>query len=275
MKLQILSVLKQIFLKTKRYIFWFFISFLGLFILFLGILVGIACYFGGFNFFPLTLVIIAGIVDGINPCAIGVMLLLLGYLLIFLEKKKEVLKIGIIYIITVYLTYLVIGLFFAEFIHTLSASPLGLYFQKTIGILLILAAVLNIKDFFFEGRGPTLQIPQRSRKYISSLVEKGSVPATIGLGVVVTFLETPCSFPLYMGTISVLELSFKKAISFLFYLLIYNFMFVLPLLAILYLVYFARKLTSLKEFQHHGKRWLRLISGLVILAFGIFIIFFI
>lgn len=252
----------------KNLIFAYF----GFIFLFLGFLLGIYLYFNGFNLLPLYSLLILGWIDGINPCAIGIMLLLLGYLLVFLGKKRTAVFLGIIYIMVVYITYFLIGVAFGTFAHKIVTSNFAKYFEETIGALLVIFGILNIKDFFFEGMGPTLQIPQKSRKFISNLVEKASLPATIILGIVVTFLETPCSFPLYMGIVTLLQNFYSFSFLFFFYLLFYNLIFVLPLILILYLVSFADKLMVLKEFQHIGRKWLKLIIGSCVFVFGVFLI---
>src|SRR3989338_4742567 len=82
----------------------------------------IACYLegkGGLVSFPL--VTVAGLADGINPCAIGMMVMLLGYLVIFHRKqRRQLIVIGGAYILTVFLTYLVIGLGFYRFISQIN-----------------------------------------------------------------------------------------------------------------------------------------------------------
>ena len=71
----------------------------------------IACYLAGKGeLLSLPLITVAGLVDGINPCAIGMMVMLLGYLLVFAKKPERVIKTGLLYVFTVFLTYLVVGL---------------------------------------------------------------------------------------------------------------------------------------------------------------------
>jgi len=71
------------------------------------------CYLikgGGIVSFPI--VTLAGIMDGINPCAIGMLIMLLGYLIVFAKKPERVLKTGVLYIGTIYVTYFILGLLF-------------------------------------------------------------------------------------------------------------------------------------------------------------------
>jgi cytochrome c biogenesis protein CcdA len=53
--------------------------------------------------------------NGINPCGIGMMITFLGYLLVFggrSKDKKWIYKIGFTYVLTVFVTYLLLGLVF-------------------------------------------------------------------------------------------------------------------------------------------------------------------
>jgi len=223
------------------------------------------CYLeqhGGLVSFPL--VTLAGLVDGINPCAIGMILLLLGYLLVFAKKPKMVLPLGLVYIITVYLTYLLVGLFFLKSINFLNLTPYRFTFEKFIGTVLLFAGLINIKDFLAPQLPIHLGIPVSSRKYLLSLVEKASLPAVILLAILVTLLETPCSLPIYVGTITVLSQSGLPLTAILGYFLYYNFLFVLPLLVILFLVWRGREMINLKEWEHKAKRWMKLSLGILL-----------
>lgn len=220
--------------------------------------------------FPL--VTVAGIVDGINPCAIGMILLLLGYLLIFARQPEKILRLGGAYILTVYLTYLVIGLVFYRSVETLNFSPYRLIFDRILGVVLLLAGTLNIKDFFFPGKGLSLEIPQSARPKLLELVEKVSLPTTIVLGVLVTLLETPCSLPIYIGTATILNYSGLASWLVLLYFLYYNLLFVLPLLVILFLVWRSREIISLKEWEHRAKRWMKLGLGTLLVLMSLWLL---
>lgn len=231
----------------------------------------------------LPLVTVAGIVDGINPCAIGMIILLLGYLLIFAKRPERVLKTGILYIATIYLTYLFIGLFFYRSLHFLNFSSIREIFNKFFGTLLVLAGLINVKDFWFYSQvslvasGQTLwgkflnfhlEIPQKTRPALKKLVEEVSYPAAIILAVLVTLLETPCSLPIYLGTANILAGSGLAFPFVLTYFLYYNFLFVLPLILILILIWKGREIVNLKEWEHKYKKWMKLAIGALLLGMG-------
>jgi cytochrome c biogenesis protein CcdA len=237
----------------------------------------VACWLstqGGLVSFPL--ITIAGIVDGVNPCAIGMMVMLLGYLLMFgqgneKEKEKKVLRLGIIYILSVFLTYLVVGLGLYSLIEQLHINLLRSWINPILAVVLFVAGAIQIKDFFRPDLPIHLRIPTASKEKLMPLIEKASVPTTIGLGMLVTILETPCSLPIYVGTATILAQSGLAIPLIVAYFLYYNFLFVLPLIIALLVVWRAKKVMQMKEWEHKAEKWMKLTIGLVLVAMGIWL----
>lgn len=235
---------------------------------------------GGLVSFPL--VTIAGLIDSLNPCAITMIVLLLSSLIIFSKKKERVLLTGLIYIGAVFLTYLVIGLFFYQAISQISQiGQIRFLINKILGGLLLLAGLINVKDYFWPNVGPHLQIPNSSRPFLKKLAEKVSYPAAALLGVLVTLLETPCSLPIYVGTAKILADAGLGSLGVLGYLLYYNFLFTLPLWIILFIAWRAClpagrdsewKIVQLQDFEHRSKKWMKLGIGIMLLIMGIWLL---
>lgn len=222
--------------------------------------------------FTLPVIMVAGLIDGINPCAIGMMILLLGYMIVFAKEKNKVPKIGAIYIITVFLTYFSIGIVFYKFIGVLVSQPYYRDISRTIeyvlGAIIIVAGLINIKDYFWYGKGISLQIPQSQRMKLTKFVQRASVPATIVLGVIVTLFELPCSLPLYVGSIGLLYENLGRG-HVIAYLLIYNLLFVLPLAVIYILTILGKRIADLKEWQEKRQKEMKLGMGIVLVVLGI------
>lgn len=231
----------------------------------------------------LPIVIVAGLVDGINPCAIGLIILLLGYLIIFVhpeekdgdKKNKEIFKIGGIYILTVFSTYLLVGIFFYKFIDVLVSMPyfgdISFYLKYVLAFFIVAAGLINIKDYWWHGKGFSLEISQKRRWMLTRFVEKATIFSTIILGVLVTLFEMPCSLPLYVGSVSIMHdnLGLLKII---FYLLLYNLLFVLPLVLIWLLVLRGERIAVLKEWQEAKLKTLKLIMGIALVVMGIILV---
>lgn len=235
----------------------------------------LGCYLerqGGLVSFPL--VTIAGLADGINPCAIGMMVMLLGYLLVFGKQQNRLLLIGSVYIATVFVTYLVIGLAFYSLVSRVqTVVSVGLV-NRVIGMVLGVAALLMLKDVFWPESPVHLRIPGASKERLMKLLERVSLPATVVLGVSVTVLETPCSLPLYVGTATVLAQSGLALPLVVGYFLYYNFLFVLPLLVVLLVVWQGKRIVEIKEWEHRAEKWMKLSLGTILLLVSGWLVFF-
>lgn len=219
----------------------------------------------------LPLIIVAGSIDGINPCAIGMLILLLGYLMVFAKAPERMLKTGIIYIVTIFITYFLIGLIFSQIVYHLitwkyywQVSRIFLY---VISGLIILAGLINIKDFFWYGKGFSLGVKKEQAPILMKYIQKVSVPATITLGVLVTLFELPCSLPLYVGAVTLISGTFSLAT--IGYLLVYNIMFVLPLMVIFIILLLSKRVFEIKDWQERANKWMKLSMGLMQVAIGV------
>jgi len=98
----------------------------------------------------LSAVVITALIDSINPCAIGVLILLISVMLAF-KTKKEMLYYGFMYILAVFVTYLLAGI---GVLYFLSTIPLYVseYISIAVGTLIVAAGLIEIKDFFWYGR---------------------------------------------------------------------------------------------------------------------------
>jgi len=233
----------------------------------------IACYLsenGGMVSFPL--VTVAGLVDGINPCAIGMMVMLLGYLLVFAKKPKRIIVTGLVYIVSVFVTYLVVGLGLYSFVSRFDFTQEARVLNVVVGSILLVAGLIQLKDFLGIEKGPHLRIPTASRSKLMALIEKVSLPTTVLLGVLVTLLETPCSLPIYVGTATILSQSGMAFPFVVAYFLYYNFLFVLPLLVVLYVVWRGQKVVEIKEWEHKAKKWMHLSLGTLLVIMGVWLL---
>lgn len=233
----------------------------------------LACYLEGKEqFLSLPMITVAGLVDGINPCAIGMMVMLLGYLLVFAKKPERVLTTGLLYVGTVFVTYLVVGLGLYNFVSQFDLTASAQILNWIVGGALTIAGLIQFKDFLGIEGGPHLRIPTASKEWLQELVEKTSYPTTIILGILVTLLETPCSLPIYVGTATILSQSGMAFPLVVLYFLYYNFLFVLPLIIVLLVMWRGKRLIEIKEWEHKAKRWMHLGLSVVLLGMGVWLL---
>ena len=218
----------------------------------------------------LPIVISTALVDSINPCAIGVLILLISTLLALSHDKKRMIITGIIYISAVYITYFLAGIGLLLFIQRFNiAEPLGIF----VGVLIILLGLIEIKDFWWYGKGITLSIPVKRAHQIEKMVKKITIPGAIVLGIFVAAVELPCTGGPYLAITALFsKIGFNPVI--LSYFLLYNFIFVLPLIIILFLTYFGTSTKKIHKWKQKNRKWMRLFTGLVMVCLGILLILF-
>ena len=215
-------------------------------------------------------VIFTATIDAINPCAIGVLILLVSTLMSGKKSRRRMMEIGIVYILAVYTTYLAAGLGLTFFFHSI---PLYMaeYISIVVGTAIVFAGLIEIKDFFWYGKGFSLAISPGMAKKIHDYTAKISVPGAIFLGIFVAAVELPCTGAPYLAIILILSQNFNF-FAFLL-LLLYNLIFVMPLIVILLMVYFGAKLHKLKMWKQKNRPYMRLATGLLLIYLGWLLIF--
>lgn len=216
---------------------------------------------------PIPILIGAAIIDSINPCAFGVLIFLLAYLVKTSAKKAKLLLHGLSYIFAVFLTYLLAGLLLMPIIGNLGRASVITY--GAIGIVIIIFGLWEIKDFFWYGKGPSLALLPGASKRIKMYVGKisGSLYSAFFLGVFVALVELPCTGAVYLAILSLMSLGGVSALS-ITWLVIYNIIFVAPLVVILIALYRGVKAEALEEWRKKHRALMRLLIGLLLLGLG-------
>ena len=220
----------------------------------------------------LPLVIITALIDSINPCAIGVLLLLVATLVQVAHDKKKLLVIGSIYIFFVFITYILAGLGLIWFQGFLISLGLSIIIGLIVGVLTIILGLVEIKDFFWYGKGFSLAIAPQHAKEIKRRIQQISVPGAVSLGILVAMVELPCTGGPYLAITALLAREFNF-LAFI-YLVVYNMIFVLPLAVILLLVYLGYSPEKMKQWKEGARKWMRLSIGLLLVALGAFLIWY-
>lgn len=213
----------------------------------------------------LSVILVSAVVDSINPCAIGVLILMISVVLGGKGSTGRLLLLGGLYIGAIYVTYLVAGL---GLIYFLANIPLKVteYLALVVGSFVILAGLLEIKDFFWYGRGFSLQIPPYFAKKIHKMSQNLTIPGVMLLGAFIAGVELPCTGAPYLAIITLLSMNFNFQAFIL--LLIYNMIFVLPLVIILLLVAIGTKVSSIKKWKQANKAYMRFAIGYLLVALG-------
>ena len=225
-------------------------------------------------------VIVAGVVDGINPCAFTVLLLFVTALLAGMKVQQtaeigphvastraRLIGLGSIYIAAIFLTYLSLG---AGLLVTSSFFARG-HWPARIGALLAVGMGLwMLKDYFLPGWGLRLQAPASMGKWARQAAQKMTVPALIVSGILIGLCTVPCSGAVYLAVLALL--SAQPTLAAFGYLVLYNLMFILPLVGVLIVATGRRALNRLAHWNLHHKEWVRLALGSGVVLMGLAIL---
>lgn len=213
----------------------------------------------------LITVVTTAAIDSINPCAIGVLILMVSVVMASGASKSRMLLLGSLYVFSVFGVYLLAGLGLAYFFTSIPLV-VTLYISLAVGLLIIIAGFLEIKDYFWYGRGLSLSIPAAFARKLHNYSSRATIPGVMFLGAFVSAVELPCTGAPYLAIITMLSQYFDLTAFLL--LVIYNVVFVLPLIVILLLVALGMKVVSIKEWKQRARGYMRLFIGLLLIALG-------
>lgn len=214
----------------------------------------------------LGLVIGSAAIDSINPCAIGVLILMVSVVLGQGGSAKRLLKVGSAYIFAIFATYLIAGL---GLVYFFSAIPIVIaeYLSITVGLLVIAAGILEIKDYFWYGKGFSLQIPTKfANKIHDWSTQNQSVWGVMLLGAFVAAVELPCTGAPYLAIITILRIDFNLIAFGL--MVLYNLIFVAPLIIILGMIVGGTKISDVSKWKEESKGTMRLFMGILLVGLG-------
>ncbi|MBN1809685.1 MAG: DUF4175 family protein [Planctomycetes bacterium] len=192
-------------------------------------------------------VVVAGLVDGVNPCAFTTMLFLLSYLALRKRTRSELALTGMAFTAAVFATYFVIGLGFLEIVRRLTVfALLSTVIRWIAGGMAALAGVLSFMDGVNAARGNNsrifLKLPPLFREHVQTAVRESTRSAKIFLaaavaGATVSLLELVCTGQVYAPTIVYVVRSGTHTGRSVAYLFLYNTAFIIPLLGVFVVTY--------------------------------------
>jgi cytochrome c biogenesis protein CcdA/glutaredoxin len=216
------------------------------------------------------------IADSVNPCAISVLLLMLIAITTYNPKdRKQILFSAGAFILAVIVMYMIYGfLIIKAFQFLQSITVIKEYLYKGLGVVALILGLLEIKDYFkYKPGSVATEMPLFLRPKVQNVISRITSPlGAFGLGLFVTLFLLPCTIGPYVilgGMLSTLD--YLKASP---YLLVYNLIFVLPMIGISFLVFFGtKKIEDISDWKDKNVRKLHLISGILISILGIVMIF--
>jgi hypothetical protein len=218
---------------------------------------------------PLVTLVLAA-VDSFNPCAFFVLLFLLS-LLVNARDRTRMLIIGGLFVTVSGLVYF---LFMAAWLNVFLVFGELVWMTLAAGALALVFGLLNLKDYFFFGRGPSLSVPEGAKpslfRRMRQLISAESLPAmlagTLVLAVLANSYELLCTAGFPMVFTRLLTLNELPGATYYGYLALYCTVYVIPLLVIVGI--FVRTLGRRKLSNREG-RVLKLLSGLMMSGLGL------
>jgi len=211
-----------------------------------------------------------GFLDGVHPCAIAILIFFIAFLLTLEKTFKSIFGLGLVYIFVIFLTYLGVGVGLLSGIVFFGQPH---FFAKLGSWLLIFLGVVQLKDYFFPNLPFHLRMPKFSNEKIRNLLTKATLPAVIGAAFLVGLCSIPCAGGIYAAVTALLASKTTYFTGFL-YLILYNVMFVMPLLILLILATNPLTLAKLAEWRNKHERTEKLIMGILLIALGAGILIF-
>ena len=211
----------------------------------------------------IPVVIFAATVDAINPCAFAVLIILMAVAL-SIANKKRALKFGLAFTASIYISYFLMGL---GLFSVLQASGLSHIFYIIVTVLAVIVGLLNIKDYFWYRKGLLMEIPLSWRPAMKKIINSATSPLGAFLvGFIVSLFELPCTGGPYIVILGLLAKEVTRATG-IIYLLLYNLVFVMPLIMLSIIIYKGISTTEkLEKIRQDKIKILHLIAGILMLV---------
>ncbi len=230
----------------------------------------------------------SGLVDGINPCAFAVIVFFISFLTVYKYTRREIVLVGASYCVAVFAAYLLLGLGVFKFLYAMRgfAYVIKAFYILT-AVLCLLFFVLAIYDFILYKKtqktdGMILQLPLSLKVRIHKIMgfflrdkQKSTVRlvlAALAVGFCVSLVEAVCTGQVYVPTCVLImqdpELRAKAA----FYLVLYNLMFILPLVAVFVLALIGYESKGFNDFLKKHLGLMKILLCLVFLALFILLV---
>lgn len=238
--------------------------------------------------FGLLTILNAGLIDGINPCAFTVLVFFISFLTFVGYRKRELIVLGITFILSVFVTYILIGLGLFKFIQSLevfSALSKVIYFAVT--CLAIILGFYSLYDWYIYNKTGNpektkLRLPDFIKLKIQKIIQDSSrnknrtlaeLAIAIALsGFAVSLLESVCTGQTYLPTVVyVLRDPYLRSRAFL-YLVLYNIMFIVPLAAILIAALLGVKSETFAKLARKHLGIIKLLSAALFFLLGILLL---
>ncbi len=211
----------------------------------------------------------AALVDAINPCALAVLILLLATV-IAAKGKNQALMSGLLFAFAVFLSYFMMGL---GVYRAITVFRLPTYISLAVAVLAIMVGLANLKDVFWYGKGFIMEVPLSWRPKMQAVLKSVANPiGAFGAGFLISLFLVPCASGPYVVILGLLADKVSPAKTILL-LILYNLVFVLPMIVITVAMYFGSRMGTMETWRKKNIKILHAITGTVMLFMGVYLIY--
>jgi cytochrome c biogenesis protein CcdA len=215
----------------------------------------------------LPVLVVAALTESLNPCAYSVLLLTIAFLFSMGRVRSDILKVGTVYILGIFLVYIGVGLGALQALHIFNTPHIV---AKIGALLLLVLGFINLINAFFPKFPVKLSIPKSAHGAMAKLMGKGSIPTAFVLGALVGLSEFPCTGGPYIVVLGLLHDNATRLIG-LAYLLLFNVIFVIPLVIFLLIASEKSLLEKVQAWKRSETGNMRFWSGVIMVVLGLII----
>lgn len=174
--------------------------------------------------------------------------------------------------LAVFILYFIYGAIMIQFFSHIipETGTISFYVFRGFGLLAIILGILNLKDFLnYKPGGIATEMPLFMRPKVKALINKATSPAgAFVIGLLVTVFLLPCTIgPYIIASGNLSQISFLQTIPLL---LLYNLIFILPMIAITLTIYFGlTTVENVSGWKEKNIRYLHLVEALILIVLGI------
>lgn len=221
----------------------------------------------------------AGLIDGINPCAFATLLFFISYIILRSGSRRRILLTGCSFAASIFCAYFLAGIGLERVVTSTSwFTAMARWFYGILGLLSTFLAILSFRDAVLTAHGHAqemiLQLPGQEKSRIRSLIRAvaGSHLMPLWAFLVafpVALLEFLCTGQTYLPTIVLIIANEGLHSHAVFFLLLYNLLFILPLLVITVLAAAGVTSERLRSWFTRHLPVAKLLGGLLFTLFAV------
>jgi cytochrome c biogenesis protein CcdA len=237
----------------------------------------------------LPAVLFFGLLDGVNPCAFAVIVFFISFLSVYGYNRREIVYVGSAYCLSVFGVYFLLGLGVFKTLYLISGfyTVIKIFYWAVAGLCFLFFgfSIYDLIKYLKTGKseGMLLQLPKSFKiainklfgKYLRAKSGSGIFKLTIAalvVGFLVSLIEAVCTGQVYVPVLAFISKEPQLKTKAIFYLALYNVMFIMPLVLVFVLSVLGYKSKSFDSFLKKHLALIKVLLALVFLGLGLMLL---